>query len=244
MKLKSLSGAAVLLCLFFVLVVAYVLFGPGEDTPEVTLPAAQDSGGNIHASDELGLGKYTAADITPETVQAVIATLARAESYSRIVTVETFWDSGSSAIRLDCYVREGDSHIVATGDGSIRNVLILADLIYIWYGDSARHYMGSAVGDRPEIIDEFSGILTYEELLSLDTGLISEAGYVNYAGEGCVFAKYTAGDFGYTTEIYVSISTGLLMGAQRYDGKTKIYSMSSDTPVLEVPVDSWFDLPS
>ncbi|MGE4352999.1 MAG: hypothetical protein AB7D36_02805 [Oscillospiraceae bacterium] len=244
MKLKSLGGAAVLLCLILTIVVAFVLFDKNETPPEVTLPSSPGSSDSIHGSDELGLGSYTAADVTPETVQSVIATLSRADSYSRVITVETFWDGGSRAMRLDCYARDGDSHLVATGDGSIRHILILGDLLYIWYGNTPRHYEGSAVGGRPELIDEYSSICTYEELLSLAPEQISGAGYVSYNGEDCIFAQYTAGVFDYTTKIYVSISTGLLMGAERYDGDTLIYRMNSDTPVIETPEDEWFTAPS
>lgn len=245
MSLKSLRGAIFLfLCILVVIFIVYSYFGSNTALPSVSLPAPPEESGDISAVDNLGLGKYTAADLSPETVQTVVATLARIESYTRSVTVESFWEGGSSLISLDCHIDNSDAHIVETGNGRVRHCLILGESLYIWYDDEGGRFSGVVSGERLNIIDEFSHIFTYEELLALEVESISDAGFVNYNDEACIYADYSPGSLGYTSRVYVSISTGLLMGAEKYDGETLIYKMSSETPTIGAPETSWFMLPS
>ena len=48
---------------------------------------------------------------------------------------------------------------------------------------------------------------------------------------------------GYENEIYVSVTTGLLMSASTYDGSTLIYRMSSSEPELTAPDEALFTVP-
>lgn len=235
-----------LLCALVLLGAAFY-FMDDDETPVVSLPSPPGGGESLHTTDELGQGQYTVAEVKPETVQAVVGrTLTRAENYSRSVTVERFWDGGSSTERIDCHVRGTDSHLVITGSGDEKHILILDGSLYIWYGARAYSYtVGSAASaETGSAADEFTGILTYEELLALDTTQISAAGYTVYGGESCIWAEYRSGPLGYTSRVYISVATGLLMGAERYDGDTLIYRMSSDAPVIEIPDESWFTAPS
>ena len=71
------------------------LFGP--DTAKIALPTpeASVSPGTDPAADGL-----VRVEVTPETVQNVIATLARPESYYREVTIEDFWGEGESGVTV------------------------------------------------------------------------------------------------------------------------------------------------
>lgn len=246
MKPGMLRAAVPALLCALVLLCAAFYFTHDSETPVVALPSSPGTSDSLHSTEDLGQGRYTAAAVTPETVQAVVSTLERAGSYTRSVTVERFWSGGGSTERIDCHVREGDSHFVVTGSGEARHVLILGDSLYIWYGGNSRSYSGGslAASEAGNVADEFSGILTYEELLSLDPSQISGAGYTVQGGEGCIWAEYRYGPLGYTSRVVVSISTGLLMSAERYDGDSLIYRMSSEAPVVGVPAESWFTAPS
>ncbi|MGI6028960.1 MAG: hypothetical protein ACOX81_06090 [Candidatus Heteroscillospira sp.] len=237
--LPALLCAAAVLCVVF-------YFAHETETPVVALPSPPGSGDSLLSTDVLGQGQYLTAAVTPETVQAVVSTLERTGSYSRSVTVERFWDGGSHSESIDCHMRDGSAHLVVTGSGDEKHILLADGQLYIWYGSGAHSYSGelSPVSESSSLPDELTGILTYEELLSLDTEQITDAGYTLYNGESCISADYRYGVLGYSSRVYISIATGLLMGAERYDGDTLIYRMSSDTPVIETPEDSWFELPS
>lgn len=242
----ALLRAAILALFCAVLLLSGALYLLNEsETPVVTLPSAPTGSSDTPGSSELGGGNYLPVDITPETVQAVVGeTLARAENYSRSVTVESFWDGGSSATKLECYVRGDDWHVISAGDGSVKHILMLSGKLYIWYGSGGEVFSGGETLQPENAGDLFSRTLTYEELLSLDKSQITAAGYTDHNGVGCIYAEYSSGLLGYTTRVYIGIDTGLLIAAERYDGENLIYSMTSDTPVLDTPDDSHFTVPA
>ena len=63
------------------------------------------------------------------------------------------------------------------------------------------------------------------------------------AGGPCIYVEYVSGDFGYTSCVYISVSTGLLMGARVYDGEELVYQMTSSAPELSAPSEDMFALP-
>ncbi|MGI5935205.1 MAG: hypothetical protein ACOX7I_00115 [Oscillospiraceae bacterium] len=225
-----------------VLVLIMSRYGRSIDaaTPAVVLPSAV-VGENMDQQPDGQGGGAQRAEVTPETVQAVLATISRADSYSRSLTVESFYEGGSSKIALNVWVRGGSVRITETGRGQTKNVLILDDEVYIWYEDSSNRYVGSlSQGDA----DKYQHILTYEDILKLDPEQITDAGYTEYGGESCIFAEYSTGTLGYMYRIYVSVKTGLLMGAESYDGDNVVYRMTSDTPDISTPPEEVFALPS
>ena len=170
----------------------------------------------------------------------MIERLRRADSYSRTVTVTDFWQGGSSEQTLSEWVNAGNRRIRCEAEG--RNILLLnGGGVYVWYDDSADVFMGEYAGTDA---DEWLRCLTYEELLSLPVSSIESAGYKEYGGEMCIYASYVSGPFDYTSTVYVSVGTGLLMGAETLDGNLPVYAMSSGSPTLTQPEDSYFDPPS
>ena len=83
-----------------------------------------------------------------------------------------------------------------------------------------------------------------EELLQLPVENIISASYEQYMNESCILVEYSSGEFGYTDLVFISVSTGLLMGAETYDGDTLIYRMSSTMPNLTSPDEGLFQLPA
>ena len=71
-------------------------------TPQVVLPSSsaesEDPSGSLSDS-----GQYSSVEVTPHTVGSVVATLARPESYYRELTVETFWEGGSSSVQVQVW---------------------------------------------------------------------------------------------------------------------------------------------
>ena len=64
-----------------------------------------------------------------------------------------------------------------------------------------------------------------------------------YAGDNCVWAEYTTPELGYRNREYISVSTGILMGVETYDGDTLIYRTTSGAPTLAAPDASLFTPP-
>lgn len=215
--------------------VVLVLASP-EDTPSVLLPAAEEES---EPADSAAEGADVLA-VTNDNVQAVIATLARAGSYSRVITAETFWEGGSATAEFSVWAH-GDSLRVETQQGERKkNMILTAGECWIWYGDdSAGSYHGTGENSIRDM-DEWLGLPTYEDVLEIPVGEIRDSGYCEHAGDACIYVVYASGEMNYVNHVYVSVTTGLVMGAEIYDGDTLVYRMTSTLPELSTPADELF----
>lgn len=219
------------------------LLAPGRepDTPPVLLPTPAVT--DAAPDDAEAPNAYTPLEVTPETVQSVIATLRRIDSYSRTLAVRDFWSGGSRGRSIQVWAHGGALRITAQSEaGGIQEHLLLRDESkWIWFSDANSVYTGPvAEGDA----DAYQTILTYEKVLTLPPEDILDAGYTDYAGTYCIFVRCRTGSLGYVSECYIDPGTGLLMGERRYDGETLIYSMDSTTPDVSTPDDALFTAPS
>lgn len=237
MTWKNRVFIAVLL-LLCVGVLAYAFFGAGSgvDTPVVILPTEAPSPAQTGSEPEDDL----VADVSPETVQAVLSTLHRAESWRRIITVEDYWDGGSSVTQLEAASRAGAVRIRFTGEG--RNILVSDGTVHIWY-DGEDGVFSAPEGSGTDA-DRYMRCITYEELLSLPVGEITAAGYGEHNGEPCIRVEHRTEALGYRSVVYVSVATGLLCGEETYDGDTLIYRMSAGETDTSAPDEALFELPS
>lgn len=245
-KLKASTGAVIIIIIVIFSLIAVAIFLNAQrgsmNTPAVILPSPIGSGNmpSEQTSDEPGMDQK--AEVTAKTVQVVLSTLIRADSYSRTVSVETFWHDGSSLSVIDVWVKGHNTRILVTGEGDPKNILIQNGEIWIWYSGFSDYYHGE-VKSADSIGDEYQKILSYEDVLTLESSAILDAGYVDHNGEACIFAKYISGELGYEKTIYVSVDSGLLMGAETYDGDSLVYRMVSDAPDISTPADDVFDPP-
>ena len=229
-------ACAVLVIVLIVLAVS-LLPGSAPETAQVLLP--EDTSPPV--SENAGEAeKDKVLSVTPETVQSALSTLSRVQEYTRTVTAETFWPGGESTRSIDVAVSGGSTALTVTEGGKVKHILLSGEEMYIWYDASSGVYSGPAA---EKDADEYQGILTYEDILTLDTGNILDAGYEEYKGEECLFAEYTDGVFGYVSRVWVSMESGLLMGSETYDGEELIFRVSSTVPVLAAPEESVFALP-
>ena len=168
----------------------------------------------------------------------MLAELNRAESYSCTVTIEDFWDGGSSTSELQVWVSGGRTRIRSAIGGSTRNVLVSDGMLYIWSdsisGVYAEPYSGGA--------DAWMRSITYEDVLDVPVENILSAGYQQYSGIDCIHCRYTDPETGYINVIYVAVGSGLLMGAETYDGSL-IYRLDATTVELGSPDESLFEAP-
>ena len=184
-------------------------------------------------------------EVTADTVQKVIATLNRPETYTRDITIERFWEGGGSARQ---YIRTAVTGGVMSlwtnsPDGSERRVIVTADRVYIWYSGD-RVPFSSYIGAAGNAADEWRAIFTYEDVLALTPADIIETGFAQFGGESCIYVVYRSPQFGYTIRYYVSIELGLLVGAEEHDRTgSLVYRMTVGETMLGEADPSAFMLP-
>lgn len=231
---RLLLTLVILLALALLAFLLVRFFSRADETPPVLLPSPA---GNAGVSDGAGEGEtLTLAAVTPETVLDVLAALDRADSYSRTLTVETFWDGGADTETIDVYARGGSMRLVS----GTRSLLLTDDGAWLWYSDAARVLHSES--DLRALADRYSRTLTYEALLS-SRPPIAEAYCTDLNGESCIYLEYADGAFHYVNRLYISVVTGLLMQTETFDGESCIYRMVSGAADISTPEDAVFAPP-
>lgn len=209
-------------------------------TPTVEL--AQPGTGDTSQGEQSG--DIQRVKVTTATVQSVIASLSRSESYYREVTVELFWDSGSSSSSssISTWVDEGWTHSrQVTPSGLIRHTLTGPD------GEGSYWYEGSSQWhDIPQgqSADLSQQLPTYESVLALDPKDITDADYQLRGEIPCVYVEAAPDEFGYTRRYWVGTESGLLISAEVLSDGALVYRMTGSSPIqTPCPQDGDFSLP-
>lgn len=247
-KMLGITVAGVLLIAFIIITGVY-LINAAKDTREMPLPDAHST--TSPALNPSGSGTVSngleRVEVTADNVQAVIATLTRPESYSRDVTIEKFYNEGSASASFDLstHVYKGVTAIQMEGTGADKNILVTADTLYIWYEKDSEPYKGplGSSGDGTRTSDEYSMIMKYEDILNLKPESIQDAGYIEYNEQDCISVTYQSGELGYITKCYISVDLGLLVGAEQFDGTTRVFRMMTGACDVSEPDQSLYVLP-
>jgi len=250
MQKKNLTTFAVMGALIVAAIAVFVVYFSGlmDSTASVILPTPQASeSASSDDTQNTDTGAFDGVTVTPENVQAALKILNRSESYYGLYTVDTFWTSGSNTSTVSVYVRNGVRRIsIASGSSQTeKNILVTDEDVYIWYGDGPDYYSGplGVLGDGIHAADAFSMLLTYEDVLDIDTSRISEAGYVDYNGVYCIYLSVVSEDGAYTESYWISPDTGILQGAATLEDGTLVTSISCDEFSVSAPSDQQFTLP-
>ena len=226
--------AAVLYSFFlnlFAQMPALVLADPNADRSAE--PSGQSSG------DQGGL----MVEVSTRTVQSLIASLTRYESYSRSITVEYYaagqtvgtasaqvWADGSWT-RTDLTLSSGRVEHTIVGDGQL----------WLWYDRETAVYSGSAENLSADLVQRMP---TYETVLALDQDSITAAGYVERDGLPCVFVETVTPELNYVERYWISETGGLLMAAEMEKDGALVYALSSREVVSPMElIDGIFALP-
>ena len=232
----------ILLSLLALGVVVFLLLRSQQpSTPAVVLPTAPPVDASAPAAPESTAGVQMIA-VTPATVQAVVGTLRRIDSYSRTLTVRDFWSGGSRSRTVDVRARGDKLRLsIRSGDDSPQQEVLLSGAEqWVWYSDADAVYHGEATsGDA----DAWQTLLTYEDVLEAPAEDILDAGYTDYDGVNCIYIRWRSGTLGYVSECWIDPDTGLLMGERCYDGDILFYSMDSSAPDVTTPDESVFAAP-
>ena len=183
----------------------------------------------------------TVVAVTPDTVQAAIASLERPEAYRRTVTIEQIWNGGSGAFEVDVTVREGWTRTdrIMPG-GQNRHTLTNGETTYIWY-NSDESIFTAAAGEISADVEQ--GIPTYEDILNLPKESIVTADYRVFSGVNCIYVETAPDEGGYALHYWVDVNTGLLLAAEKMSGEEAVYRMASLEVDRSVPADTFFLLP-
>ena len=206
-----------------VLVVVLLMANSLRRTSHVTLPTvggqpSAEGSGVVDREDTV-----STVEITPNTVQAAIATLQRPEAYSRRLTAEWLWDGSSTIVQIDVRVSGSLTRVDISRDGSTRHTVTDGQYSAIWYDSENVFHIGVAADITP---DQEQSIPTYEDVLELDSRQIAVADYRSFSDEACIFVETHADDMGVIHRYWVSVSSGLLTGAERLEGKEPFYRMA------------------
>ena len=223
-----------------VLVVLLMLMSNLRRSSRVVLPDTSTSAGDS-AEQTSGGSAIQVVEVTPETVQAAIATLHRPEAYSRSVTVEYLWNGGSSMSEITVSASGGWSRTDRTlPDGQTRHAITNGETTYIWYNGETDVFTGPAGEISP---DAEQTIPTYEDVLALAPEQIAQADYRMVSDVRCIYVETAEDDWGYVQRYWVSVDTGLLAVAERLQDGETVYRMAALTVDETAPDAKTFTLP-
>ena len=179
--------------------------------------------------------------VSPDTVQDVLRTISRPESYSAKYVTTYFFNSTQSSLRTSVYSLGGAVKIENL-DSSGR-----PETHYLTYGNALCYWEdGSPILNTVSMggrtVDAQVRIHTYEAILEMERGSILHASYEEYDGFPYITVE-TTGPV-YDTKWWISLDTGLMHKAESADkdGSPAIAVMMSDfTP--EPPPEELFNLP-
>ena len=177
----------------------------------IVLPPEEEDTRQEAGSSELN-DLITMVAVTPDTVQDVIASLSRPESYSANLTVLTYWSGGSGSVTTAVAVRSGLTRADTTGEnGQVRHVLTDGKQTAVWYNNETAYTR--LVAGQFDADDEIN-VPSYEDVLELDAGKIQVADYRYYGTVPCVYVQTEQGE--YRCCYYVRTADGLLQAAETW----------------------------
>ncbi len=185
-----------------------------SQTPQITLSDGEaDSDAPIGSNAFDPDSSYIPILVTADTVQAVVASMERSNSYYRLISVER-WGSFESAATTSLQVwKDGDFERVSLlfPDGTSQNRLSDGSRIYLWRsGDQG--YLNYPATQRD--IDLIQELPTYERVIELSPAQITDASYDTKNGEDCIYVAYQIESLDLTERYWISTNTGLLYAAE------------------------------
>lgn len=200
-------------------------------TPAVVLPSLEPLPA-ASAPDPGAAGDYRRVEVTRDTVQQVVATLERPESYTRSVNVETVGGTGTTGETTAQVTVDGGwtSSQLTLPDGRVCHSVVGEGKRYVWYAGQRRWQEYDASDHSADLAQRLP---TYEDVLAADKADIVEAQYVLTGSLPCVYIAVAEPELGYVESYWVSVDTGLLVRAESSKDGQVFYRMSGYT--VETP---------
>lgn len=215
----------------------------GQEDYQIRLPDLSDGAQNDQpGGDDASGGEVIRVDVTPETVQGVIATLARSESYHREIRIELWADEAVASVTAAEVWADGGwfRTTVTSPGGRVQHNLVGEGTRWLWYDgdDTALSFPADDAGS-----DLVQRIPTYEDVLKLSKKEIIATGYEKYLDTVCIFVEVEQKELGSSERYWISVSNGLLVAAERVKGEQLLYRMTALSTESPAPLDSSFALP-
>lgn len=242
-KNRVVFSAAVILLIFAALLISFGRIFFNTHTPDVVLPhVSENSSDGSGSTGQTGQDYGQQVSVTAQTVQSVIATLDRTDSYYRELTVEQFWTGGSSSGTIQVWTDQEWSLVrQLLPSNVVRQDLIGPETAYYWYEGSSRYESTPANRLSADLAQRLP---TYETVLELDPLSITGAGYELKGDIPCIYVQSLDSTSNNVKHYWVSVDSGLLVCAELYRENTLIYRMSSFSPIQSpCPAGTAFQLP-
>lgn len=196
-------------------------------TPELEPPglSASSDPGQVSADPEAG---GIPVEVTPETVQLVIASLNRAESYSRTVSA-SYYQQGEALGTVTAQVWADGGWVrtnTALPTGVTECAIVGEGQLWLWYAGQGGVYQAPAGGQSADLAQRLP---TYEDVLELDPAGITDADYVQRDSQDCIYVEFTQPELGYRYRYWISVGSGLLIAAETDKDGQVVYAMTSQT---------------
>lgn len=184
--------------------------------PEVVLPSVEQDVAGTEGKE------FFPVEVTPDTVQEVIASLSRPESYYRQLTIGLYWDGGSGGTQVEIWA-DGEYVRTAVSDADVTQYRLVGDgKLRLWYaGDKTWREMRTQTGTA----DLAQRIPTYEDVLALDPEKITSAAYEQKNDKSCIFVEVANGQDG-VDRYWIDTASGLLSAAESSAGDMITYEMT------------------
>jgi len=223
-----------------VAIVAVMMLSTLRRPERITLPTLEETSGEI--SDGLaGNETLTLVEVTPETVQTAVATLARPQSYQRTVIVERFWNGGSGSGQSTVTVDHGWTRVDRTlPNGQTRHAVTNGETTHIWYDQEETVYTTPAGGISA---DDEQIIPTYEDVLELPVESITAADYRVEADRQCIYVETAEDADGYLRRFWIDLECGLLAMAETLQYGEIVYRMGAMELTTAADLQGYFTLP-
>ena len=230
------KGHRNLLAVLVAVVMAVALFSAFSinlfhQTPAVVLPSLSPASTDPPPN-QGETGDYKRVEVTLDTVQQVVATLERPDSYSRTVNVETVGGTGTAGATTASVTVDGGwtQSQLTLPDGRVSHSIVGEGKRYVWY-DNQRRWQEYDASDRSA--DLAQRLPTYEDVLAAEAERIVEAQYVLTGALPCIYVVVAEPELGYLESYWVSVDTGLLVRSESSKDGEVFYRMSGYT--VETP---------
>ncbi|MGN0968605.1 MAG: hypothetical protein ACI4O3_04985 [Oscillospiraceae bacterium] len=214
-----------------------------QEDYHVQLPDLSENTGPDQSGDSEAHGnQFIRVEVTPETVQSVIATLSRPQSYYREIRIELWSDGGAAALtNAQVWVDGGWTRSDVTApSGMVQHNLVGEETRWIWYDNDDA---AVSVPANQAVSDLVQRVPTYEDVLALSPDEITDAGYEKYAKSDCIFVEVEQEELGSRERYWIAVSDGLLVAAERVKGDQTLYRMTVVSTESPAPLNSSFALP-
>ena len=183
---------------------------------------------------------FLPVEVTPDTVQKVIASLSRPESYYRQLTVGLYWNGGSGGSQVEIWA-DGGYVRTAISAGDITQYRLVGDgKLRLWYaGDKT----WKETSTQAETADLAQRIPTYEEVLALDPEKITSAAYEQKNDKSCIFVEIDNGQDG-VDRYWIDTESGLLCAAESSSEDRITYEMTEIQLTTPLAAGVTFTLPN